>query len=292
MSDALGVGIGNAIEGGLNEWHSSLARKFQHQQADVALQEARRRDELNRQIALVRAEAQTHAADTSAGARRYAADQGYSGRTDAANTNAESRGNVADISAGARRYSADQGVAGRKYGADKSLEGAKARAGATMGAAKVNAGARIDAANIGAGASQNRSIMSLFGQMNRPRNLGMDEKGKAITSPAPPKFTDWMQQSGLPAMSPQGMGAPAGAAPVLKVAPHHRSAGEQIIQQYKEAAARGDQGAMKALEPQAQALIQQIQKAPAAAAVVPEDDEDENDDYGTGEDDDDDPGVP
>ena len=74
MSDALGFAFGDALTAGLSEWKSSLARKFQERQAQAAVDEARRRDEFSRQIALVRADAQTHAADTSAGARRYAAD--------------------------------------------------------------------------------------------------------------------------------------------------------------------------------------------------------------------------
>lgn len=303
MGDGLGFGIGNALTAGLDQWNSSLDRKFREKQALEAVAAAKRRDETERMLGLVRAEAQQHAAETSAGARRYAADAGYSGRTEAANTSADARGYAAeqglkgrqygaDKSLEGRRYAADTGLTGRRYSADQGLKGAQTRAGATVDAAKIGAGSRVDAANIGAGARGDAASKSLYGTMFRPRPADPLAPQGSVPA-APPKFSDWMQQTGLPSVKPAGMGAtpdvaaPAagapGAKPIATAAPkpEHLATAADYVKKIRDANAKGDLEGAVALKKEAAKFLSTVQ------APTPGSPDDDGDGFDDGTDDDD-----
>jgi len=287
MSDALGFAFGDALTAGLSEWKSSLAHKFQQQQAQAAIDEARRRDAIQQQIALVRADAQIHAADASAGARRYAAEASYAGRTEAANRYAGSREYAAELgergrrytadqSLQGRKYAADQGLTGRRYAADTGLKGANVRAGATRDAARMGADSRVNAANVGAGASQNRSLMSLFGQMHRPQR----PTGALDPEPAPPpKMSEWLKQQGLPDVRPVGM----------PTAEHHATAAN-YVKKIRDAQAKGDLEGAAALKKEAAEFMRNVPGVGLRSETPPQDDHDDEDCLDDGDDEDDDTG--
>jgi hypothetical protein len=295
MGQEAGFALGDALTAGLGEWKSSLARKFQERQAQNALEMARRKDDTDRMLALVRAEAQTHAADTSAGARRYAAEAGYAGRTEAADRTAGAREYASENSAGARRYAADQGLAGRRYAADTGLKGANVRAGATRDAARTSAGGRVDAANIAAGARDRASAQSLYGTLFRPRPNVVDplrpEGGGDIN--LKPDVGTWMKSQGLaPDVKPVGMqpaaaaGAPA-AAPKTGAAPkpEHLATAADYVKKIRDANAKGDLEGAAALKKEAAKFLSSMQAAPAG---TPDDDQDDGGfDDGTDDDEDD-----
>jgi hypothetical protein len=297
MGQEAGFALGDALTTGLNEWKSSLARKFQERQAQAAIDEAKRRDAMMQQIALVRADAQTHAADTTAGARRYAADAAYSGRTEAANRYAGSREYAAELGERGRRYTADQGLTGRKYAADTGLKGANVRAGATMGAAKLGAESRVNAATIGAGARDRASAQSLYGTLFRPRpNLRDPLQEGAGDVELKPDVGTWMKSQGLaPDLKPSGMqpaaaagaptAGPTGAAPK----PEHLATAADYVKKIRDANAKGDLEGAAALKKEAAKFLSSMQAAPPSG--TPDDQDDDGFDDGTDDDDEDDIGA-
>jgi len=204
MGQELGFALGEGLTAGYGAWQQNQARKFQERRLEQAMQIAQMQNEIRLMTAHLAAGSRERVANTSAEARRYAADAGY---------------DAADRRSAATKYAADQGLKGHQYSADMGYAAADRRSSATEHAAdqgvagrRITAGATRDAANIGASsrervagiaarsrdratkAGAERGKMSLYGTLFKPRPQSqLSDEPPA----APPNFGQWQQSQGF-----------------------------------------------------------------------------------------------
>lgn len=300
MSNELGGAIGNALTAGYGAFRSEQGRRDVLQDRDAKREHERNIEAVRQAIAQMQAASRERVANTGADSRNYGADLGYAGRTYAADTSADN----AALADKGRRYVADMGYAGRtdaantnadasQYRADQGTRAAGTRAAASRYAADVGARSRRGVAGINADASRQRGAMSLYGNLFKPR----PELLPSPNTPKPPDLSGFLKS--IPNMAPSGavddamqpdtppaaVGRPGkpSAAAAPPHAPEHQMAASQLLQQLREAQAKGDLKGVQALRAQATQFLSSL---PPAGASVPDENDDGGDDGDDGDDDD------